>query len=475
MPEFVDMFRDSLALVSKALRPALFERSVSQVGLEAKRGEDSLYSLSAEKCACPPSIQWRRMANTIVRLDEENLPVIIAYGVPELFGPEPHSLEHILDGAVLGNYVIYPILFGTVCWLYHFEGKWRLATKRSVDTSSTVLRAGGPSVGEAFRECVEKTLTAEERRKKIDAASTTYSSFLASLAVDRTYGFVLHDRRMHLYGYEGFESKIWHVSTISNDSGLNAGRQCGLPPPPVIFKTILSRFPVEGGEKIKVIVVTAGEERKEVGQIDGALIPRDAKTLPDTLRSNEVIRQLRDRVIEICKASAQSMTASSSRSNFGFILRSFRPELVFPDEHIIVKSPLYSFVERYIGKIIPIRRVVGEMLYSSSAEIETFFRYFPQFLPLYRRAEKEVGALAEAIVSYHFDAIAQGRLVDLHATMIQRLHASVSDSTPFDAASVKRTLLRPEGKAHSLVIDCLISLLPTEEQGSATVDFPILK
>lgn len=488
--QILESFREMLqSTTKKESRPEEFVRSLRQVGIEAvkrgdtKAGSEELYSLSVEKSACPPPPQWRRMANTIMRLDEENLPVAVAYGPSELFPPKTDSLDWILDSAVIGNYSIQPILFGTTCWLYYYGGRWRLATKRSVDASGLVLRRGDPTLGERFAACVGNI-----------------SELYSRLRTNSTYGFVLHDQRMHIYHYAGFESKIWNISCVHTDTGIEGRHWIGISFPPILFQSGLlfrhSAPPLPSTSECIGAIIRRREwsEPREptmttIGtQSDEAVPNLPARMIhmrfgPTSLDSNPTIATLRNEVVGLCEACSLSLH-HPDKCNFGFILRTTGSCRTFPDDHIIIKSPLYLFVEKYVGRILPRRRIVGEMLYSSDEEKETFFRFFHHLLPLFQQAERRVEAMATMAVKYQTDCpslTSPTKLVPFNApsaSFVQRLYAAIESTCkklPFDLAFAKKALLDPACIARQLIIEGIVALLPTEEDMARETDFPPLK
>ena len=197
-----------------------FETMLTKAGLQF-REKDGLYSISCDRTVSPPNFQWRRFANTTIELDERCLPSIIACGSPEVFYVPSFDMAKVLDDAANGLYRIEPILFGTVCRLYHYRGKWCVGTKRRADATGITFRKESLGFMNAFMEALEGSL------RGIDVGT-----FWSKLDVEKTYGLLLHHRSLHIFSYKEFKFRIWHISTIENKSGnLIHGVKIGLPHP----------------------------------------------------------------------------------------------------------------------------------------------------------------------------------------------------------------------------------------------------
>ena len=130
----------------------------------------ALTTISAIKGKVPPNL-WKHVANVIIDTDTRE---IVARGPPDVF-PIPSREAAALS--IDDSFSMEKITFGTVCWLYHREGKWNLATKNSVRTDKSFIRVEGPSVLRAFSDY------------------TPLDTFDGNEAY--TYGFILTDHRLH--------------------------------------------------------------------------------------------------------------------------------------------------------------------------------------------------------------------------------------------------------------------------------------
>lgn len=475
--EFMACFRASLLSTPLADRQKSFESTLKRAGLRALF-QDGFYSLSSDRGTCSPRAHWKQLANMIVRLDEESLPCVVAYGAPELFTPVASSLDRILDNAAVGNYRIEPILFGSVCWLYNYEGMWHIATKRTADAKNIKIRPDGPSFSVAIEEAAKMPL--DELTKKMKP--------------NYTYGFVMHNRKIHMFAYREFESKIWHVSTIDNITGIAVKHMIGIPEPPLIFQSML-HFD-ESRKLLKADVLTTPTEEKWSQELvderekNGIEICHTAKVrssgveMNPELKEEAIVKVLRARIAEICQESTESLCRSDN--NFGFVLRTTNQAATFPDDHIVIKSPLYTFIEGHIGKIIPIRMVIGRLLYAYPEEQTKFCQIFPHLTDLFRLARKEVERLMTYIKRYHETECTEepSRVAALHKMVLEAI-----GTRNFTDVAILNELLNPRGKAKTSVIESLLSMLPSEEStlgrmhsivsqeacSPLPTDFPVLK
>jgi len=429
--EFLAMFRDDLVRVAKSKRPALFKSRLSMAQFHVKE-LDGFYNVSCERGGCPPPIQWRSFANTVMRLDGENLPVIIAYGIPDLFSVPAVDLNAVLEAAssrsggdpanpdggggsanpdggggsanpdmTKGIYRVEPILFGSVCWLFRYEGEWRLATKRRIDTKDMLMRVDGPRFWDSFEQALSN-------ERKADG-ETIGKMGETELNPDYTYSFVLHDARMHIFSYSDVGTRLWHVSTIDNRTGKAVKASiAGIRSPPSMFEGTPTK------EQIRALCLRCTNSLHDVDQ------------------------------------------------NLGFILRS---DKAVPYPNVIIKSPLYTFIEGYIGKIIPLRRVIANVLYSGPTEQTKFRAIFPHLAPMLTMAYEGVDRLVDSILRYH-RVCSNVDAVPSESDTIGELYKIVLGAYGrfrLNETNVRNALINGKGAAAPLVKDALFSLLPTEE------------
>jgi hypothetical protein len=326
----------------------------------------------------PPSIPWRVLANTIVKLDGDSLPVVIAKGVPEVFPLRSDMIEKEMskEGVKFEN-----ILFGTACWLYNYGGKWRLGTKRKVDAGGVTLRTKSSTLWESF--------------------SSAVSISLDKLNPKLCYGFILHDRSQHIFSYEGVEKRLWHVSTFEE------------------------------------------MERKSVN----IGVPS-----PDSVSD-----------------SAEKLVAKCVKGDtLGFIIRHGVQGKDSPEREsldYIVKSPLYSFIERQIGKTVPLREIMAKDIYLVGEDRKLFYKTFPHLVKYSKEADKALETLAGYLSRYHAGLKSGSKMYD--TPEIAHLHSllKIDEMKVISVETVKKLLLDSTVRAlgtRGKIKKMIVSLLPVE-------------
>lgn len=478
--EVLKLFRDQLQSISDLTkRRAAFENGIVRVGLRF-RNQDGLYSIHVPKGSCPPLPNWKGLANTIMSLDAQSLPVVLAYGTQELYNPL--ELNEVLDNAAIGHYRVEPILFGTVCWLYFLDDKWHLATKRMADVGNTSMRKDGPSFADAFEEAAHQAL-----KLGTDAHESAFDALTKKLTTRYTYGFVLYHRDVHLFAYGGFKTKLWHVSTYHNDTGARIHGSIGVSMPPTYHdaSVYIDTCSPTGNRVLRGTIVKpkVGTSIVEMSDLRNRVLKEYARSsdatgsrvgtlltekLPAALENDQIIHMLRNNIKELCELSSNSLHASGDF--FGVILRSKNAAVTFPNTNVIIKSPLYVFIERYIGKAVPLRSTLLDLIYAPSAERATFLRFLPHFQPLLEKAVAKADSLSKMVLSYHSenpydgDSSEESSPVgrDTRGVKIPRLHDMIVraiGSRNFTAQTVSNELLNPNGSSRRFATSLLLNLL----------------
>ena len=153
---FIEKLRQSIGDAQDiSSRARAFEMRLTRVGLEVCSDESGLYAVSSFRTATQPTKDWRYLSNTVFTLDEDKLPMVVAFGTPDLYYPSTEEMDKIIEEMNRGLYRIEEILFGTVCWWYYYNGEWRLGTKKRADARDLLLRRYGPSLSEAFKDALQ--------------------------------------------------------------------------------------------------------------------------------------------------------------------------------------------------------------------------------------------------------------------------------------------------------------------------------
>jgi hypothetical protein len=360
---FLDLFRESISRSPVEKRRTIFETRLLEASLYACECK-SLFAVSALSNNSPPNREWRVFANTIMALDKDSLPIIIAKGTPEVFSLRSDELESVLFDKESRR---EEILFGTSCWLYWNDDGWKIGTKRQADATGISLRSKSPVMWKSLMLAILGPSADQEK------------AFVDKLDKKLCYGFVLYDRAQHIFSYGNAERKLWHISTY------------------------------EGLER-------------------------------------------RDNTLGLPSPTIPSSSLSSELESLGFIIRR-------RDENYIVKTPLYVFIEREIGKATPLREVVAKLVYLSPSEEKLFNKTFPYLVPYRAEAGKCLEKLTSYVEGYYDMLHGNSKLCD--TPEIANLYLSIVSKIE-KRDDIGAILSSPMCPAKRLVKRMLLSLLPTE-------------
>lgn len=313
---------------------------------------------------CPmPPVQFRPFATTVFATTSVGTAILLGRGPPEIYPPTPAQLTDALEKVATGEYRMEPIMFGTVCYLYYISEGWMLATKRRAKTINMSLRVGAPAFLKAFYAALEQY--EDDGWKGVQ-----------SLNKDYTYGFVFHDRRMHVFQASSSRSSaLWHVSTFDRTKGIMVPSiDIGIPHPPDLLSTL----------------------------------PTSVNNSVNNSANNSAVEERRKTVAALCQQSTTSIENYAVEKPFlGFVLRNTR-DYSGRTPDFIIKSPLYAFIERQLGTLAPLRTVIAKAICMSYEERLVFSRTFPQLGRNLSKAEQARETIIKCVQLHHSTVIGKG-------------------------------------------------------------------
>lgn len=316
-PTILKFLTDKLTSIEPNFRKSKCEQFIREARLRVRMNRmRTRYAISYDRSMRSPGEIWKPLGNTIIGFDDNNLPMLVARGVPEVYQVSSERLNEVL----FKKSKVEEVVMGTVCWLY-YDGergneRWLVGTKRMVDASTAMIRSETKTLRECFSDCL---LSSSHH------VTENEGKFFNSLSEDCTYGFVLYHHDLHLYSLSNEMCGLRHISTFN---------KCG-----------------------ELVEVDIGVMKPKV------LIP-------------EALVERREAVKQLC------ITSSSSTSSFGsdmkpemmgFIIRV--TDSVFPF-NVVVKSPLYRFIEGYINDVSSVRSIVTDAYFKPLSIQRTFVHIF---------------------------------------------------------------------------------------------------
>jgi len=137
-----------------------------------------------------PSDVWSQLGNHIIRKG-----AVVAAGASQ-----PYDFK---GDAITDEYYVSPIMYGTFCFLYYNKGGWQLGSRRSSDLIGVEWR-GDETFDYAFAKAIEPY----------------YKFSYKALNKAKTYSFVMHSKRIHLFSTEAYsEYGIQYLGCRHNDFG----------------------------------------------------------------------------------------------------------------------------------------------------------------------------------------------------------------------------------------------------------------
>jgi len=394
---FVDCLRKAVERVDITTRERNFRARIRRAGLDI-RLQHELYAISCRRTPTTPSVEWTQLSNVVMRLDEDNLPTVVACGPPEIVPMSSEEFPDILTGIADGMYRVEQMLYGRVCWLY-YHNKWTLGTRRSADARNIVLRIDGPTMWEGFMETLKGSI------------STPISEFLESLDTELCYGFVFHHRDIHIYTDDNPSNSIWHVSTMDK-SGNSSMSKLGLSRPPLILR-----------------------------------------------RSGSSEIEIKGKIAHLCNRSSEALiNAGKGKDRFlGFILR---PTTV-GCKHlgVVVKSPLYAYIESLIGEIIPLRKVLIKVYLNG--EVTLFLSVFPYLSEDIAEVGSAFEELLTILMTCH-DQLVHHKFVTMPDNILELYEMLRALGGRFEKGNIRAAILSASPQIFSAVAAILFALVPAE-------------
>lgn len=467
---------DRLSAFLHMLKLVRCSGKVSEVG-----GSMTLISISGNRHGSPILLNWRSITSSVVLFDPHggsgsDHPIIrlVAKGVPELTSPIASTLPSILEGVMHGSYHIEPILFGTTCWMYYLprslstpggtskdegsegsEGRWLIGTRQCPDAGNASLRPGVPILTDAIVEALE-------------AEGIRWEEMKEHLNPKFTYSFALHHHLIHIFRFPQFKMKIWLVGVFDPESGKSipvehADVMNYLPPsPPVLYRTSsIHQCQCRSDEKIG---------KDEMNSMSG-----DA---------SDVVRKLC--LLSSCSTPDVGKMVEGNPCMFGFIIRPTDPSEDGGDikRHVVVKSPLYQYIDDHIGDLSPLRLTVARLLFAGAVDQGRFLSIFPQLSHIFHQAKSSLWSISSMVHSYRESLLAKARSnvqrrygkrsgmntreeVLYHSTssVIRHIHQSIHRMLPIRSVEIEeisQIILRQGEPIRGLVISSIFSSLPVE-------------
>jgi hypothetical protein len=335
-------------------------RQLRHVGLTAITDESKKKIIvSYNRQTSPPYDNWRDMANCILTVTPSTTPApgvtgatsvtsvaseltVRAWGPSELYYPSTAMIGELLKKNSL-NYLISPVIYGTILWFYNVGDEWRMATKRILDGRKETIR------GICLYDIVSKLIDP--------------SSFPST---EICYGFLIHDCDLHLLHYNKTMRGLWLVSMKNRENDNLLGNPS--------FDHLRPKL-------------RTGENVAEQPSIIWT-----KKVFTDFCQASPE---------SIVKAVATYESESPPERFLGVILRRIgEGQRTHPNDWII-KSPLHTFLDLQVGDGSDLRKLAARSLGAPADQIKLLSILFPTFTVVKASRDKAIDTLCQTLIQIH--------------------------------------------------------------------------